>query len=63
MREYKVIEKKMKSTLGLSRLDAESLENLLNEQAQNGWIFDKHLAGETLYRDKDTVMFIFYREI
>ena len=62
-REYKVIERKMKSTFGFSRLDSEGLQDVLNEQARSGWIFDKHLTGETLYLDKDTVMFIFYREI
>lgn len=62
-REYKVIERKMKSTFGLSRLDSGDIEEILNEQARQGWIFDKHLDGATLYLDKDTVMFIFYREI
>jgi hypothetical protein len=62
LREYKVLEVKRKGLLGTSRLDAERLEEILNEQAQNGWIFDKHLAGETLILDKDTVMLVFYRE-
>ncbi len=61
-REYKVIEKKMKSTFGLSRLDADGLEDILNEYGKEGWIFDKHISGETLFADKDIIMLIFYRE-
>lgn len=62
MREYKVVEVKKKSTFGFSRLDAEGLERILNEQAANGWYFDKTLDGETMFLDKDTVMLVFYRE-
>lgn len=62
MREYKVLEVKRKGLFGTSRLDGEQLEEILNEQAQAGWIFDKHVAGETLILDKDTIMLIFYRE-
>lgn len=63
MREYKVMEVKRKSTFGFSRLDGEKLTEILNEQARDGWFFDKHLAGETLYLDKDTLMLVFYREM
>ena len=62
MRYYKVLEVKKKGFLGTSRLDGERLEEILNEQAQSGWIFDKHISGETLVLDKDTIMLIFYQE-
>lgn len=63
MRQYKVVEVKKKGFLGTSRLDGERLEDILNEQARNGWYFDKHISGETLVLDKDTIMLIFYKEI
>lgn len=62
MREYKVLEIKRKGIFGTSRLDGERLEEILNEQAESGWIFDKHVSGETLILDKDTIMLIFYRQ-
>lgn len=62
MREYKVVEVKKQGFFGTSRLDGERLEEILNEQACAGWIFDKHVSGETLILDKDTIMLIFYRE-
>ena len=62
MRQYKVLEVTKKGFLGTSRLDGERLEEILNEQAREGWIFDKHISGETLVFDKDTIMLIFYKE-
>lgn len=62
MREYKVVEVKMKGMLGFTRLTGEDLQELLNKEAKNGWIFDKHLAGETWLTDRDVAMLIFYRE-
>jgi hypothetical protein len=62
MREYKVVEVKKKGFLGASRLTAEDIEDLLNREAQAGWVFDKHLESETLILDKETIMFVFYRE-
>ncbi|MDF2571245.1 MAG: hypothetical protein K0R55_2849 [Sporomusa sp.] len=63
MRKYKVLEVKKKGMLGTSRLDGERLESILNNEAKDGWIFDKHISSETLILDKDTVMLIFYREV
>lgn len=63
VRQYKVVEVKKKGFLGTSRLDGERLEDILNEQARNGWYFDKHISSETLVLDKDTIMLIFYKEI
>lgn len=63
MRQYKVIEVKKKGFLGTSRLDGERLEEILNEQARNGWIFDKHISGETLVLDKDIIMLVFYKDV
>ncbi|MDD4599920.1 hypothetical protein SDC9_15113 [bioreactor metagenome] len=62
MRQYKVVEVKKEGFFGTSRLDGDRLEKILNEQAQSGWIFDKHVSGETLILDKDTIMLIFYKE-
>jgi len=62
MRQYKVIEVKKEGFLGITRLDAKQLEDILNEQAREGWIFDKYVSGETLILERDTIMLIFYRE-
>lgn len=62
MREYKVLEVKMKGLMGFSRFSGSDLQDILNKEAKNGWIFDKHIAGETWLADRDIIMLIFYRE-
>lgn len=61
MRSYKVVPLRQKSMLK-GRLTPEQLEGKLNEQASEGWIFDRALSGETLLLGKDTFMLVFYRE-
>ena len=63
MREYKVVEVKKKSTFGFGRLDGDKLQDILNEEAKKGWIFDKTISSETLVLDKDTIMLVFYRQV
>lgn len=63
MREYRVVEVKMKGMLGFTRFSGDDLQALLNKEAKSGWIFDKHISGETLLADRDVVMLIFYREV
>jgi len=60
-RKYKVVQVKKRGLFSGS-LDAPKLEKLLNEQASQGWIFDKALDSETLFLEKDTFLLVFYKE-
>jgi len=61
-REYKVVQVKKRGFFS-GPLDAPKLEKLLNEHAEQGWIFDKALSSETLFLEKDTFLLVFYKEV
>ena len=66
MYTYKVIEKRKKQFLQ-GALTVQQLEKLLNTHANEGWILDRIVAGETArfmgLSDKDVFIIIFKKEI
>jgi len=62
MKEYKVVEVAKRSMLQKA-LDANKLEKLLNEQAKDGWIFDKVVSSESQVFSKDMVLIVFYKDV
>lgn len=61
---YKVIEQKQK-TLFKGKLRASDLEALINQNANEGWILDRIIGGETysfLTGGKDVFLVIFRKE-
>ena len=62
MRSYKVVEVKQKALTRTSRLNGRRMQAILNQEAQDGWVFDKAVSGETLFLDRSTCMLVFYQE-
>jgi len=61
---YKVAEQKQKSLLK-GKMKAVDLESLLNQYANEGWILDRIIGGETysfLTGGKDVFLIVFRRE-
>ena len=62
MRSYKVVEVRQKALTRTHRLNGRKMQAILNREAENGWVFDKAVSGETLFLDRSTCMLIFYQE-
>lgn len=61
---YKVVEQKQKS-LFKGKMRAAELESLINQYANEGWILDRIIGGETysfLTGGKDVFLVIFRRQ-
>ncbi len=62
VREYKVEPLKIKSAIGVVFLTAPNLEQILNEHAAQGWIFDKVVQSVTAVMKAENVLIVFYRD-
>ncbi len=62
MRTYKVVEIRHKALSRTHRLNGRKMQNVLNREAEQGWVFDKAVSGETLFLDRSTCMLVFYQE-
>ena len=62
MRSYKVVEVRQKALTRTHRLNGRKMQAILNKEAEEGWVFDKAVSGETLFLDRSTCMLIFYQD-
>ncbi len=62
MRSYKVVEVKQKALTRTHRFNGRKMQSILNRHAEEGWLFDKAVSGETLFLDRSTCMLIFYQD-
>lgn len=59
-REYKAVDFQTNGIF--SSFKAMDVQNVLNNEAKDGWIFDRYIANE--YFDKhNLIIFVFYREL
>lgn len=61
MRSYKVVAVTQDRTLAFNLQPAE-LEKILNDQAKEGWIFDREIEGKSQFRGKAQLWLVFYRD-
>ena len=64
MTEYKIVEQQQKS-LFKGNMKAKDLENLLNENAKDGWILDRIVDADTTSKiglSRDVFLIIFKKE-